>query len=498
MNRFLVTTTIGLFAIASPSLAQIVIVNPPGSSTQGSSLPQWGGGLFPTYPKYAIDLLQGNLGHISIDSIADLTGDGRRDLIVGIPKLDQVRVYNGRSGFLYGTIQGPVGTEFGYDVASVQDNAIDGHFGEEILIGAPLGAGGLGAAHLWSTAQPIASFANELARWTGRPCSVFPQVTGRYGHTVARGVDFGATGPFSGDELLVGAPETSTFVSPFSFVNVGKVEVLDPNNMIPGGLAFLMQPGLLSCSFGPSTLSHAGDSIALMSDFTGDGIQDYAAGGSRDASPTATGGGEQAYYDPTVSGSGSPTRIISNSPADGFGWASANVGDLDGDGIFDIAVGAPEFQGANVGAVYLYSGAGLPASQVNNAALIRTTFGPGPSTHHYGFSVSSLTSDGPGDLDGMGVEDYIVGEPCISSVIAPSPASTVNPVTSRQACADPERGAAYVISGETGAVLFMASPVDASGAFGADVTELDYVPTGGSPILTFAVSDPGAGLVFIF
>jgi hypothetical protein len=78
---------------------------------------------------------------------------------------------------------------------------------------------------------------------------------------------------------------------------------------------------------------------------------------------------------------------------DAFGWVSADLGDLDGDGVHDLAIAAIGRNGS-AGRVSIYGGA--------DGALLATVDGqPGQSR---GFSVESA-----GDVNGDGVPDYVVG-----------------------------------------------------------------------------------------
>jgi len=95
------------------------------------------------------------------------------------------------------------------------------------------------------------------------------------------------------------------------------------------------------------------------------------------------------------------------SAGDEFGSSIANIGDLDGDGVDDLAVGASQDdgQGTNRGAVHIMfmntDGSVDSTVEINDS----TENGPfGLSNDWFGESVENL-----GDLDGDGVNDLIVG-----------------------------------------------------------------------------------------
>ncbi len=149
-----------------------------------------------------------------------------------------------------------------------------------------------------------------------------------------------------------------------------------------------------------------------------------------------------------------------------FGDAVAIVGDVDGDGEPDVAVGAP-FEPAGVanGRVYLFSGA--------TGALLRTIQSPAPAqVGLFGTALAAL-----GDLDGDEAADLAIGAPQEGAL---------------------EVGRVYVVSGATGAVrATLASPQPVNrGAFGAVIAALEDVDGDGARDL--AVVDPSADRVLLF
>jgi hypothetical protein len=162
--------------------------------------------------------------------------------------------------------------------------------------------------------------------------------------------------------------------------------------------------------------SSFGRSVAAIGDVDGDGIGDLAVGAIGDA----TGGPNRgAVYIVFMNANGtakSSTKIahnLNNGPVlvdvDNFGNAVSGIGDLDGDGIPDIAVGAfqDDTGGAtqNRGAVYILF---LNSDgTVKSKSKIASATGGGPalaSGDFFGSGVASI-----GDIDGDGVSDLAIG-----------------------------------------------------------------------------------------
>ncbi len=121
---------------------------------------------------------------------------------------------------------------------------------------------------------------------------------------------------------------------------------------------------------------------------------------------TAPSEGLVAQYSVIESGiNGAPTIPLH----DGFGKAMANMGDVDGDGVADIAVGSPwdsttgQFRGA-VRVLFMNQD-----GSVKSSSKIAHSLGGGPALpndSNFGLSVTSI-----GDLDGNGVSELAVGAP---------------------------------------------------------------------------------------
>lgn len=153
---------------------------------------------------------------------------------------------------------------------------------------------------------------------------------------------------------------------------------------------------------------------------------------------------------PVGSAPASPTveRIAPPFPAIAFGGAVTGLDDVDGDGVADVAVGAPG------------SGHAAVLSGSTRTVLHQWADRPGADSY-FGWAVA-----GPGDLDGDGVPEVVVGAPSKAlTVRGACPRSGLCPVASAGA------GRAVVFSGASGGVLRELAPSAAARpSFGASLT----------------------------
>ncbi|MGH7894418.1 MAG: FG-GAP-like repeat-containing protein, partial [Candidatus Binatia bacterium] len=109
--------------------------------------------------------------------------------------------------------------------------------------------------------------------------------------------------------------------------------------------------------------------------------------------------------DPVITGDGvAATQLESDQAGADFGWSVAGAGDVNGDGYADVIVGAPRYDAGDEadGAAFVFLGSptGIADGDSTTAAAQLTS----DRTSFFGWSVA-----GPGDVNGDGYDDVIVG-----------------------------------------------------------------------------------------
>ncbi len=160
----------------------------------------------------------------------------------------------------------------------------------------------------------------------------------------------------------------------------------------------------------------AGSSLSCRHDLNGDGTPDVLIGApyadrptiEDDETPQDAAGKVYLIYD---SGPGTPDTL--SAAADltfgvgdansWFGWSIA-TGDIDGDGLNDLAIGAPGAE-STVGAVHIWSGAQIQGGDI--AAPTHTLLGV-ESGGRFGWSTHIA------DINGDGIGDLLIGAPYVN------------------------------------------------------------------------------------
>lgn len=250
------------------------------------------------------------------------------------------------------------GGQFGHAIDTLAD--ADGDGADELIVGAPMAAGGGSVSRL---------AVDGTVAWEvfGAPGEAYGQAVAVLGDVDLDGIE----------DVAAGAPLAPDGAGTAR----GRVDVLSGAD---GSVLYSIVGALGSGEFGSS--------VAALGDIDGDGVGDFAAGG-----PAALG---QRGYVRGYSGATGAFRFarLGQISTERFGHALAGVGDADGDGIPDVAVGGPFVAGSTfAGVVRLVSGA--------NGAVRWSTNGDAPQDA-FGSALAALS-----DQDGDGVLDALVGAP---------------------------------------------------------------------------------------
>ena len=397
----------------------VLLMNPDGTAKRASEISS----STPGGPS----LSDGDAFGSSAAGIGDLDGDGIRDVAAGAPRagsagdvhvvrMDAIaprgsgaadaveKAANSTSTRL----RVPAGDRFGWAAANAGD--INGDGFAEIAVGSPHNdTGGENRGELTLLFTKLNGTLRQIAQINSSTAG---------GPQLANWDAFGSAAAGVGDLDGDGVPDVAAGArdDDAGGTDRGAVHVLLMNR---DGTVKRASEINSSTANGPSLSDgdEFGSSLAGVGDLDGDGVPDVAAGAPEDNDGHNNRGAVHVMFmnrDGTVKRTAEINNSTANGPAlidnDNFGSSLAGVGDLDGDGVPDVAAGAPEYGvtgNENRGTLYvLFMNRD---GTVKRTAEIDSSTANGPSLSNgdfFGQSAAAL-----GDLDGDGVTDVAAGAP---------------------------------------------------------------------------------------
>ncbi len=410
-----------------------VIVGASGvSSSTGRAYVHHGGssGVSTTVTSTLVGFSSSNYFGFSVTSLGDVSGDGYDDVAVGSygysSSTGRVSIFHGSASGVNSvaaaTLAGTSSSAFGYSVAGAGD--VDGDGSPDLVVGANNLSSGYGGAYVfYGTGAGMATSAGTTLSPPGF-FSSSPQISpvgdldgdgyddfavGSSGYSSNAGIVYvfygGPAGPaYEADATLVGA--SSEYLGQV-IAPAGDVDGDGYDDLLVSGYSYSSSRGrvhlfrgsasgvegsALSTITGTTTNGYLGFGLAGAGDTDGDGYGDVVIGAY------GISGGRVYLYRGGASGlESSPTTTWSATSSSWQLGRALALGDVNGDGHLDLAIGAPGYT-SNQGLVQVYLGS---ASGIEGSAT--GSLSGEASSNYFGYQL------GFADLDGDGWDDLVVG-----------------------------------------------------------------------------------------
>ncbi len=358
---------------------------------------------------------------VSGSGAGDVNGDGIDDIIIGAFKarnqagqsyvvfgnkgpwsaVIQLASLNGRNGFIINGIKS--GDNSGYSVSKAGD--VNGDNIDDILIGA-YGANNFqgqsyvifGSHYPW----PPTIYLSDINGYNG--CTMNGIPGDGSGHAVSGAGDINGDGI---DDIVIG---------PYNVVNtIGHTCVVFGTKKWPLQVNFTDLNG--NNGFAINSISvrdFSGYSVSGAGDVNGDGIADILIGGQY--AHDNIGQSYVVFGNPLVWPATIDLLLLNGNNGfamdgvyDNTGWSVSGAGDVNGDGIDDMVIGA------------IYAGYVLFGSQQSWPALIYLGYLDGNN----GFTINGNESSAysvsrAGDVNGDGIDDFLIGNPSLQNPVSHS------------------------------------------------------------------------------
>lgn len=289
----------------------------------------------------------------SIAAIGDVNSDGREDFAVGAPNADgglisevgRVTIHSGLNGAILHSISGSSSSDrIGFDLAGAGDVTGDGR--GDLLIGS-----------LFGGVRVISGASGAVVNTLSAPASDI------FGRSVDSISDMNGDGV---RDFLIGATQEDFFNPGSGYVDV--------RSGLSGFTIFTVQGANIGDAFG-----HA---VAAIGDWDGDGTEDFMVSAMPNAS--VAGG-----YVRIISGASQAvlSHMVGAVASEDFGASITGLGDTNGDGQRELAIGAPnaDSNGAAAGHVQVFSSGFASCGDVHHyCPTSPNSFGSGALILHSG------------------------------------------------------------------------------------------------------------------